>query len=159
MVKVLYIGKFQPFHLGHKHAVNLISEISDELIIGLGSPADNRFFKLEERLKMIFENTTATPRLLEDLQADHPLYWDWGKYVLDLCGKVDIVATGNETVKRDFVQHDIPVLWIPRYGNISGSQIREKILTGDESWEKLVPESSRIIIKNSDFYQTRFLKS
>ena len=103
-MKILYIGKFQPFHLGHLQAVNIIKSISDEILIAVGSPKDIRYFSLDERIRMIEENISIKPNVVDDLDEGHPLYLRWGRYVLDLVGDVDIVATGNPYVKRDFYQ-------------------------------------------------------
>ncbi|MBP7820288.1 MAG: adenylyltransferase/cytidyltransferase family protein, partial [Candidatus Methanofastidiosum sp.] len=36
-MRALYIGRFQPFHLGHLHVVKLILNSSKEIIIAIGS--------------------------------------------------------------------------------------------------------------------------
>ena len=36
-MRALYIGRFQPFHLGHLHIVKYILEVSKEVIIAIGS--------------------------------------------------------------------------------------------------------------------------
>ena len=37
MKRAFYIGRFQPFHLGHYSVITSIAEEVDELIIGIGS--------------------------------------------------------------------------------------------------------------------------
>ncbi|MCD4800755.1 MAG: adenylyltransferase/cytidyltransferase family protein, partial [Methanococcoides sp.] len=37
MKRAFYIGRFQPFHLGHHSVITSIAEEVDELIIGIGS--------------------------------------------------------------------------------------------------------------------------
>lgn len=44
MDKVLYIGKFQPFHKGHQKVVERLIENHDELIIVIGG-ADSSYTK------------------------------------------------------------------------------------------------------------------
>ena len=55
--RALFVGRFQPFHNGHIHAIGEILEESDELIIVVGSAQmshepDNPF-TAGERLEMI----------------------------------------------------------------------------------------------------------
>lgn len=108
---------------------------------------------LEERIKGVYGNTGVQPIELEDLDCDHPFYWDWGKYVLRKVEDVGIVATGNNYVKEDFIKNSIPVLLLPRYDNISGTIIRSKISDGDDSWKLLVPEETKLLILNSIKYK------
>lgn len=145
----LYIGRFDPFHLGHLKAYELLKCLVDELKIGIGVQRKEDYFTLNERRRMIIENTGIKPINLEDLSEGHPLYNDWGKYVLEIVGSVDIVATGNEYVRENFSNHNIPILWLPRYDRINGTEIRRKIQLVDDSWKGLVPEKTKEILTRS----------
>ena len=147
-MKGLYIGRFDPFHLGHLKAYDLFCKLVDEVKIGIGAQKENDFLPLEERIKGVYENTGVQPIELEDLDCNHPLYWDWGKYVLRKVEDIKIVATGNSYVREDFIKNDLPVLWLPRYNNISGTTIRNKISDEDDSWKSLVPEETKLLILN-----------
>lgn len=151
----LYIGRFDPFHLGHLKAYDMFSSIVKDVRVGIGAQRDTDFLSLEERKKIVYENTGVKPIELEDLTKNHPLYWDWGKYVLENISDIEIVATGNDYVRDDFTKNNIPVLWLPRYEDISGTLIRRKIDEGDDSWKLLVPEKTKTIIINSKKYQER----
>jgi nicotinamide-nucleotide adenylyltransferase len=152
-MKGLYIGRFDPFHLGHLKAYNLFCKFIGEVRIGIGTQKENDFLSLEERIKGVYENTGIQPIELEDLDCNHPLYWNWGKYVLRKVEGTEIVATGNNYVRDDFNKEGIPVLWLPRYDNISGTIIRNKITEGDDSWRSLVPEKTKLLILNSIRYR------
>ena len=152
-MKGLYIGRFDPFHLGHLKAYDFLCKIIDEVKIGIGERRENDFLTLEERITGIYENTGVQPIELEDLDCNHPFYWDWGKYVLGKIEDIEIVATGNDYVGDDFIKNDIPVLWLPRYNNISGTLIRNKISEGDDSWKLLVPRKTKLLILNSMRYR------
>lgn len=155
--KCLFIGKFQPFHKGHYRVVELLKNSFKDVIIAIGSVQNNFPFTLEEKKQMIYKNTKIKKIIaLEDLKEDHKYYKDWGRYVLEIIGEVDIVATGNESVKEDFYKHNIPVLWLPRYEGISGSRIREKITNGDSSWAEMVTEQTKKIVEKSRYYQKEF---
>jgi|GEM_PF-5699253 nicotinamide-nucleotide adenylyltransferase len=149
----LYIGRFDPFHLGHLRAYELLESFVDEIKIGIGAQRKDDYFTLSERRNMVIQNTKIEPIYLEDLEEGHSLYEDWGRYVLGIVGKVDLIATGNEDIKKDFSNHEIPVLWLPRYDKISGTEIRRKIHLGDDSWINLVTPASEETIKLSNFYR------
>lgn len=151
-MKGLYIGRFDPFHLGHLKAYELFCNLIEEVKIGIGAQKETDFLSLEERTKGVYENTGVQPIELEDLDCNHPFYWDWGKYVLRKIGNIEIVATGNSYVKEDFSKNNIPVLWLPRYDNISGTTIRNKISRRDDSWKSLVSEKTKLLILNSNRY-------
>lgn len=151
-MKGLYLGRFDPFHSGHLKAYELLKSLVDEIKIGIGSQREEDYFTLCERENMVIQNTRIKPVYLEDLEEGHPLYQDWGKYVVGVVGSVDIIATGNESVREDFSNNNLPVLWLPRYDGISGTEIRRKIQLGDGSWKDLVPEKTiEIIICSEKF--------
>lgn len=39
MTRGLFVGRFQPFHLGHLHVIKELLEKVDELIIAIGMPS------------------------------------------------------------------------------------------------------------------------
>ena len=150
----LYIGKFQPFHKGHMRVIDLLRNSFRELIVGIGGVKDESMFALEERVRMLFENTgIKNPSFLMDLSPEDPNYWDWGRYVLGEIGNVDIVATGNDYVREDFLRKGIPILWLPRYDGIRSTIIRESIASGNLDWVKMVSKKTRAIIQDSAYYK------
>ena len=152
-MKGLYIGKFQPFHNGHVKAFEILNSFVDEVVIGLGSPKISEQFDLTERIQMIKVNTGIEPIILEDLGENHPDYFDWGNYVIGRVGKINVVATGNKDVRDDFIKQDIPVIWMPRFANLSRTEIRKRISNQDDTWRELVPLVSAEIIETSSFYR------
>ena len=148
-MKGLYIGRFDPFHLGHLKAYKLFRSLISDIKVGIGAQRQEDYFTLDERIEMVIQNTGINPICVGDLSEEHPFYWDWGGYVLNQVGEVDMVATGNDCVKEDFSKCGIPILWLPRYECISGTKIRELISLEDISWMNLVPEKTRVIIENS----------
>jgi len=155
--KCLFIGKFQPFHKGHYRVVELLKNSFKDVIIAIGSVQNNFPFTLEEKKQMIYENTGIKKVItLEDLKEGHKYYRDWGGYVLEIIKDIDLVATGNESVKKDFYKHNLPILWLPRYESISGSKIRKQIAHGDFRWADMVTEQTKKIIEKSEYYLKEF---
>ena len=57
---LIYIGRFQPFHLAHMQTIKIALEHSDQVILALGSAQDERNiknpFSALEREQMILSN-------------------------------------------------------------------------------------------------------
>lgn len=80
----VYIGRFQPFHIGHEHIVREALNKVDTLIIIIGSSYQSRTpinpFTFEERKSMIrsvFSHEFATGRLIVMPMIDHERDADW----------------------------------------------------------------------------------
>src|SRR5262245_39202757 len=66
--RAVYTGVFDPIHLGHLDIIRRVSQIWDELIVGVGNNPDKEtFFSLEERVKLAtqvvapYRNVTVKP--------------------------------------------------------------------------------------------------
>lgn len=61
---LIYIGRFQPFHLAHMQTIKIALEHSDQVILALGSAQDERNiknpFSALEREQMILSNFSET---------------------------------------------------------------------------------------------------
>jgi len=58
-----YAGSFDPFTIGHLHAVKLASELFDKVVVGIGiNPAKKRRFD-KERMKKAIELTLKANKL------------------------------------------------------------------------------------------------
>ena len=152
----LYIGRFQPFHNGHKAAVEYISSEVDELIIGIGSSQLSHEvlhpFTAGERVLMI-------TRALSHLNI--PLYVlpipdvhrnaIWVSHVLSMVPQFDVVYSSNPQVIRLFREAGIEVRSPPMYerSTLSGTHIRKLLLSGGD-WEEFVPAETAEIIKSVD---------
>ena len=90
----LYLGRFQPFHQGHRYVVEKALKQCDKLIIAIGSSQESRTkknpFSYEERKQLIlrayFADNYTLDRIIIVPVPDRLLYNDdntWGQYVLD----------------------------------------------------------------------------
>jgi nicotinamide-nucleotide adenylyltransferase len=144
MKRGLFIGRFQPLHLGHLSDIkNALKEV-DELIIGVGSSNEKHTkynpFSVEERIEMIdlvlpannVGKYTVFP--IPDFHDDKK----WLEHVETLVPKFDIVYTGNKWTERCF-KGKYKVKRVNMLKGVSSTIIRNRILK-DGDWQSLVPK-------------------
>ncbi len=145
--RAFYIGRFQPFHLGHHTVISEIAKEVDELIIGIGSAQMSHTpenpFTAGERIMMI-------SRGLEDLDLNYyvipipDIYRNaiWVSHVVSMTPPFSMVYSNNPLVSRLFTENGHEVKYSPMYNReeYSGTEIRRRMLAG-ESWKKLVPKA------------------
>ena len=72
----VYIGRFEPFHLGHAHVVDKALEIADHVLILVGDTGGPRSVKnpwtFEERYRMINNSYAGNDRISIEPVFDHP---------------------------------------------------------------------------------------
>ncbi len=151
--RAFYIGRFQPYHLGHQNVLESIACEVDEIIIGIGSAQtsheQNDLFTAGERVLMM-------TRALEDLGVKHYIIpiediqrnSVWVSHIISMTPPFKVVYSNNPLVIRLFEEAGIEVRQSPMYQReqYSGTEIRKRMLAG-ESWESLVPSSTVDIIK------------
>jgi nicotinamide-nucleotide adenylyltransferase len=137
-MRIAFIGRFQPFHIGHKHVVEQFSD--EELVLVIGSAGESRTddnpLTADEREELIRE---CFPKIeifqVEDVESDE----EWMNKVIDKTD-VEAVVSGNERVRNVF-EGEVDVL-DPELNDpeiYSGSEVRRRIDSGEE-WSYLVPE-------------------
>ena len=154
MKRGLYVGRFQPFHNGHKAVIDLLCDEVDELIIGIGSAQmshDIRHpFTAGERVLMI-QRVLADAKIpvyiipLEDIKRNAL----WVAHVVSMVPPFDVVYTSNPLVIRLFTEAGFRVESPPMYQRqeLSGTAIRQKMLEGDD-WKQYVPEAAGLVIES-----------
>lgn len=143
----LYIGRFQPFHLGHLSMARRILEQVDHLIIGVGSAQyfneKSNPFTFEERKKMI--ELTLEELKIEEVASCHTIIpildihdnEKWPSHVQETIGEFNQIFVGdNGVVKELFEKHtNIPVKLLEELIEIRASKIRDQI-TKKGNWSK-----------------------
>jgi len=149
------VGRFQPFHLGHLHAVRYALERVEELCILVGSAEkshqpDNPF-TAGERVYMIKaaleEANIDCRRVLIIPLPDAYAHSIWVASVKATVPKFDVVFSNDPLTRRLFQEEGFTVLDIPFYerSTFSATEVRRRMLKG-EAWEELVPKSVAKII-------------
>ena len=148
--RALFVGRFQPFHLGHLEAVKDILRKAEELVIAIGSAQygykSRNPFTGGERLTMIrlaLNEAKVNPAryLIVPVPDIHrPLVWV--TWVVSLVGHFDVVFSNEPVTTRVFKERRYKVKPIPPYHPelYSSSEIRRR-MQADENWRDLVPKS------------------
>jgi len=155
----LYVGRFQPFHLGHLHAIKHILSEVDEVVIVIGSAQYshqlNNPFTAGERVTMV-------RKALNEAEISPSKYWIipirdmhvhmmWVAEVKGYTPKFECVYSNEPLTRRLFMEAGFPVKPIPfnKRHLYLATEIRERILK-NKSWTELVPKSVSEYIKEID---------
>jgi len=155
----LYVGRFQPFHLGHLEVVKLILGKVDELVIVVGSAQFSHTrknpFTAGERILMIRESLKDAGVNLGKVQItpvdDVNVHGVWVSHVTSYVGRYDVVFSNEPLTSQLFKEAGIKVEGIPFFsrGVYSATEIRRRLLL-DQDWRALVPKSVSRIIDSID---------
>ncbi|WP_226005454.1 nicotinamide-nucleotide adenylyltransferase [Natrinema salinisoli] len=156
MTRGFYIGRFQPFHNGHRSMVEKIAEDVDELVLGIGSADDSHTvrnpFTAGERIMMITKSlvdsdlvTYAVP--IEDLERNSV----WVSHVQSMSPDFDVAYSNNPLVIQLFREAGIEIRQSPMFNRevLEGSEVRERMITGGD-WESLVPKAVVEVVEETD---------
>lgn len=155
----LFIGRFQPLHKGHLHALQEIFRNEEQLYIAIGSAQasftkDNPF-TTGERIMMLQSALEALNipchRYLIIPIPDVNNFQLWVDHVKRYVPPFGIVYTGSDVNRELFSKQKIPVKMLSLYQKEyhSGSEVRRRIKE-DGDWESLVPPSIIELIKQFD---------
>ncbi len=142
----LFVGRFQPFHLGHLEAVKWVLERCEKVTIAVGSSQASftirNPFTYEERKHWISSSLREEgieQRRYEIIGVSD--VFDCERWVKDILEKAEFqtVYTRSLWVKECFNLFGIPVMSHPLFGRVSASRIRKK-MKEDAGWEDFVPE-------------------
>jgi len=155
----LYVGRFQPLHIGHLDAIKYVLTKVDELVVVIGSAQYSHTsynpFTAGERLTMIH-------RTLVESGLDSSKYWIvpvpdvhlhmlWVSAVEGYTPKFSSVFSNEPLTRRLFMEAGYKVKRLPLFDRkvYMSTLVREKIVK-DESWTTLVPKAVADFIKEID---------
>ena len=155
----LYVGRFQPFHLGHLGAITAVLKEIDELVIVIGSAQYshkmNNPFTAGERLVM-------TRRALAEANVDYSKLWIvpvpdvhlhmiWVSALEGYTPKFNVCFSNEPLSRRLFIEAGYEVKNIPFFDRkqYMSTVIRERMIQGD-TWRELVPKSVADFINEID---------
>jgi len=152
-----FIGRFQPYHLGHHEVIKDILNQVDELIIGIGSAQESHTlenpFTAGERILMVSKALDEIDKELRKRVYIIPLediYRNalWVSHVCSMVPPFDVVFSNNPLVIRLFKEAGFEVRTTIMYNRefLQGKEIRKMMINGGE-WEKYVPKAVADVIK------------
>ena len=155
----LYVGRFQPFHLGHLNAIKEVLKEVDELVIVIGSAQyshnTNNPFTAGERLVMIRralkEGNIDYSRVWVVPVPDVHLHMLWVAALEGYTPKFNVVYSNEPLTRRLFMEAGYKVKSIRFFErkDYNSTLVREKMVQ-DDSWTSLVPKSVAEFITEID---------
>ncbi|MDH5816216.1 MAG: nicotinamide-nucleotide adenylyltransferase [Candidatus Nezhaarchaeota archaeon] len=155
MLFALFIGRFQPYHLGHLAATKWILEREERLIVGIGSAQYSHTFEnpftAGERVEMILatlEEEGLIGRCVIIPIPDIGQHALWVQLVKQYCPPFSRVYTNSPLTRRLFMENGIEVREIPLFmrDKYDATYIRKLMIEGGD-WESYVPRPVAEVIK------------
>ncbi len=147
----LFIGRFQPFHKGHLHALRFAARSCRKLVIGIGSSQESGTSRnplsAKDRITIIragLKGSGIDAKRLSFLEI--PDFNDndaWFGYIIRKLPDIDVVFSRTRLVKSIFEGRGIPTLQPPWYmrRKMQATQIREMIRNGGR-WRGRIPSGA-----------------
>lgn len=146
----MFIGRFQPVHLGHIEAIKDIIKENDELIVVIGSAqyshtVDNPFTAGEryEMLRLaLSEAGIDLSKVLIVPVPDVGYHSIWVSHLKSLTPTFHVVYTNNPLVTTLFREagYEVRPIKMYRRDELVATKIRKMMLEGTD-WRSLVPRS------------------
>jgi nicotinamide-nucleotide adenylyltransferase len=150
MKRALFIGRFQPFHMGHYEAIKKLLRKYGEVVVVIGSSQES--FSSEnpltcgERIEMIRScfSKADLARLVIVPVPDVNDNRIWVDHLLMHLPPITDVYSNNALVKMLFSQHGVLVKPVKTYdrGEKEGTHIRKLMAENDRGWTKHVPKKA-----------------
>ncbi len=152
----LFVGRFQPFHLGHLSVVKHILEKADRLVIAIGSSQYSHTFENPftggERLTMLqlaLDEAGIPPSryLLIPIQ-DLNIHKLWVPHVVSQTPAFQTVFSNEPLTVTLFRETGYRVESVPFFNRevYSATEIRKRMLN-NQDWPSLVPRSVALFVK------------
>jgi len=160
-VRALYIGRFQPFHNGHYHALKWILDQFEQVILGIGSAQYSHTkenpLTIGERIECIWNQLRydgLLNRVIIVAIPDVGLHSQWVAVVKQYAPSFKVVFSNDNLTRILFEEAGYEVRSIPFFEReiYEATKIREAISKG-LSWEKYVPIKVAEYIKNKKIDQ------
>ena len=143
----LFIGRFQPFHLGHLYSLEKAREVGEKVMVGIGSSQESGTrdnpWSYEERAEMVRSQTKATIVGIPDYKSDEK----WASEVVGIVRGAgyepnEVVVVGNNSWTNEVLEKTgmtILESGLHNRDELEGVKIREMLRSGDEGWRERVP--------------------
>ncbi len=153
----LVIGRFQPFHHGHKYLIEQALLLCDKIILGIGSSnkSDKKNpYSADKRVKFLqkfIQEEKIEDKVIKILKLnDDPDDDVWFQNLYKQTGKFDVTIGNNPWNNGIIERHGIPAVEIGLYKRhrLEGIKVRN-LMEKKKKWEDRVPHYLVDHIKNS----------
>lgn len=147
MQSALFVGRFQPFHIGHLDVVKTILKTNDRVVIVIGSAEKNFLpenpLTAGERFQLIDE-ALKEAKIPAEKYAIIPVrnvnnYALWVNHINVYVPPYTRIYTGSNIVKACYEGKCEEIIQVKRKIPVSATKIREAILK-KKKWENMVPK-------------------
>src|ERR1700730_16318740 len=148
----VFIGRFQPFHLGHLATVEYALTLVKHLYIVVGSSQKSHEaknpFTAGERILMIRHTLDAykidPSRYLIIPIPDATGHAVWTAYIDQVVPQYEVVFSSDRLTLQLFKEKGVPTIEPPLLDRpkFSATEVRRRIVEGDK-WKELVPSAAR----------------
>jgi len=153
----LFVGRFQPFHLGHLDAIQFALSKVDNLWIVVGSSnkenEEKNPFSADERKEMVLSSLDDS--MIQKIKIynipDFDDHKKWADDIDSVVPKFDVVFSNDEITKHIYEKKGTKVIQVP-YTNrdeLTGTNIRNR-MKNDQKWEHLVPAGAKKVLDKID---------
>ena len=155
IMRALYIGRFQPYHLGHQAVLEKIAAEVEEIVIVIGSAQESHTpenpFTGGERMEMIYAALSESDLIgrfivtpLQDIKRNSV----WVSHLQSMVPRFNAVYSNNPLVVQLISEAGIQIRKPPMYqrGLYSGTAIR-KLMRENGDWAGLVPAAVAAFIE------------
>lgn len=156
----LFLGRFQPFHVGHLEVAKRLAAQHDELVVAIGSAQVSHTagnpFTAGERLEMTHGalRDAGVPNALVIPLPDVGRNSVWVAHVASYAPRFSVLYTNNPLMTRLFREAGHKVAPAPFHARerYEGTRIRRLIAEGGD-WQALVPAATARVIAACDGVQ------
>lgn len=145
----LFVGRFQPFHKGHLHAIHYALERAIRLHVGIGSsdaaPSARNPFSAAERYRMV--ESCVDPERVSIFEV--PDYHDHSRWAAHIAraASFEVVFTNDEQTRHVYERRGVDTMAVPfeERRRLSGTNVRRLLGTGGD-WRPLVPDGAGAVL-------------
>jgi glycerol-3-phosphate cytidylyltransferase len=131
MKKIITYGTFDLFHIGHLRLLQRLSDLGDELIVGVSTDEFNAqknkksFISFEDRIEIV-GNIKYVSKVIPE--------FSWGQKLEDIKKyEIDIFAIGDDwNGKFDHLKPYCDVVYLSRTDGVSSSEIKKALSIIDQ---------------------------
>jgi len=151
VIRGLFLGRFQPFHIGHLEVTKTILREVDETVLAIGSAQfsyspENPFTageRIEIARRSLLDGGVDLGRCLIVPVPDIGTHSIWVSYVKTFCPKFHVVYSNNNLVRTLFIDAGYQVKPSPLFNRemYSSAEIRKRMREKGD-WRSLVSTSA-----------------